>query len=196
MSQSVHIVIAEPSTIIRLGLISLLHRASNINFEIAELSDVTLIADELRSLQPDVIIINPAHLGLFPPSQLREHCENLRVVALQSSLSDHNTIKSYDEVISIYDSAESICATIGRIVNNTDVVEVRCELSQREKEIVVCVAKGMANKEIADHLSLSTHTVISHRRNITTKLDIYSPSGLTIYAIVNKLIDIDSIPAK
>ncbi|MBP7180076.1 MAG: response regulator transcription factor, partial [Dysgonomonadaceae bacterium] len=50
-----------------------------------------------------------------------------------------------------------------------------------------------SNKQIAEKLNLSIHTVITHRRNISTKLDIHSTSGLTIYAIVNKLIEIDDI---
>lgn len=66
-------------------------------------------------------------------------------------------------------------------------------LSTREKEIIVCIAKGMSNKEIADTLNLSIHTVTTHRRNISSKLQIHSPAGLTIYAIVNKLIDLQDI---
>ena len=66
-------------------------------------------------------------------------------------------------------------------------------LSSREREIIVCVAKGMSNKEIADALCLSIHTVTTHRRNIASKLQIHSPAGLTIYAILNRLIDIKEI---
>ena len=66
-------------------------------------------------------------------------------------------------------------------------------LSDREKDIVRCVARGMSNKEIADKLFLSIHTVTTHRRNITAKLQIHSPAGLTIYAIMNDLVDISDI---
>lgn len=66
-------------------------------------------------------------------------------------------------------------------------------LSAREREIIVCVVKGLTNKEIADMLCLSVHTVITHRRNIARKLQIHSPAGLTIYAIVNKLVDMSEI---
>ena len=65
--------------------------------------------------------------------------------------------------------------------------------SVREREIVVCIVKGMSNKQIADTLCISTHTVITHRRNIVAKLQIHSPAGLTIYAIVNKLVDLSEI---
>lgn len=61
-------------------------------------------------------------------------------------------------------------------------------LSEREKEIIACIAKGMSNKEIAEELFISVHTVTTHRRNIVSKLQIRSSAGLTIFAIVNKLI--------
>lgn len=66
-------------------------------------------------------------------------------------------------------------------------------LSLREKDIVICVARGLSNKEIADHLNLSIHTVATHRRNIASKLQIHSTAGLTIYAIANKLVDLKEI---
>ncbi len=62
-------------------------------------------------------------------------------------------------------------------------------LSQREKEIVVCAVNGMTNKEIAEKLHLSVHTVLTHRKNISRKLQIHSVAALTIYAIANKLIE-------
>ena len=62
-------------------------------------------------------------------------------------------------------------------------------VSEREKDIIVCLAQGMSNKEIADHLFISVNTVITHRRNIARKLQIHSVAGLTIYAIANNLID-------
>ena len=66
-------------------------------------------------------------------------------------------------------------------------------LSDREKDVIIALVQGMANKEIADHLCISVNTVITHRRNIARKLQIHSPAGLTIYAIVNGLVDISSV---
>ena len=66
-------------------------------------------------------------------------------------------------------------------------------LSDREKDVIVSLVQGMTNKEIADHLCISINTVITHRRNIAKKLQIHSPAGLTIYAIVNNLIDISKV---
>jgi DNA-binding NarL/FixJ family response regulator len=67
------------------------------------------------------------------------------------------------------------------------------DLSEREKDIVRSVAKGLSNKEIADEHFISIHTVITHRRNISRKLAIHSSAGLTVYAILNKLVDIEEL---
>ena len=66
-------------------------------------------------------------------------------------------------------------------------------LSDREKDVIISLVQGMSNKEIADHLCISVNTVITHRRNIARKLQIHSPAGLTIYAIVNNLVDISAV---
>lgn len=73
---------------------------------------------------------------------------------------------------------------------NNDSMEV---LSDRERDVVVAVVQGMSNKEIADHLCIALNTVITHRRNIAKKLQIHTPAGLTIYAIVNNLVDISTV---
>ena len=69
----------------------------------------------------------------------------------------------------------------------------RQELTGREKEILVSVAQGLLNKEIADKHNISINTVITHRKNITRKTGIKTVPGLTVYAILNNLIDINSI---
>ena len=67
------------------------------------------------------------------------------------------------------------------------------ELSDREKDVLIQVVHGLSNKEIADMLCISMHTVVSHRKHITAKLNIHSTAGLTVYAIVNKLVDINNL---
>lgn len=66
-------------------------------------------------------------------------------------------------------------------------------LSKREKDIIRNIAQGKANKEIADELCISVYTVATHRRNICSKLGIHSPAGLTIFAIINHLVDINDV---
>ncbi len=90
---------------------------------------------------------------------------------------------------------ERVHASTPQVAEQDDTNQKRVgeELSTREKEIVSCVAKGMSNKEIADRLCLSINTVTTHRRNIARKLQIHSPAGITIYAIVNKLVTLGEV---
>ncbi len=66
-------------------------------------------------------------------------------------------------------------------------------LTEREKEIIRCIARGMANKEIADALCLSVHTVATHRRNICAKLDIHSAAAISVFAILHNLLPLSEI---
>ena len=85
------------------------------------------------------------------------------------------------------DVSVKISKMISRSPNNSET------LRKQKKDVIVSLVQGMTNKEIADHLCISTNTVITHRRNIARKLQIHSPAGLTIYAIVNNLVDISSV---
>lgn len=86
---------------------------------------------------------------------------------------------------------DDVSQKISNMINNSPTSQEN--LSDREQEVIIAVVQGMTNKEIADHLCISINTVITHRRNIARKLQIHSPAGLTIYAIVNNLVDISSV---
>lgn len=195
MSERIHIVVAEPSAIIRFGLVSLFQRISTLNIDVAEIADISTLSTISLRQTPDILIVNPSNLGFYSLSQLRTDLGNdlLRIVALQSVFSDPGMLTSYDEVISIYDGVDVIRDKILKVSQVDELEDSKKELTAREREIIVCVVKGMINKQIADFLCLSIHTVIAHRRNIANKLQIFSPSGLTIYAIVNKLVDLADI---
>ena len=101
----------------------------------------------------------------------------------------------FDGSISIFDDMDTVNDTISSVLHieeDDDNIETE-QLSQREKEIIGCVVKGLTNKAIAEKLSISIHTVITHRRNISKKLQIHSSAGLAIYAIVNKIVEIQDI---
>ncbi|MFI3286736.1 MAG: LuxR C-terminal-related transcriptional regulator [Rikenellaceae bacterium] len=195
MATRIHIIIAEPSAIVRCGIITLLQRVTKLSVDIAEVSDISTLSGRSYSDLPDLLIINPSYLGMMPLSQLKTDIgrEELKVIALQSNFIEQSQLQSYDGVVSIYDSIEKITDKILEVIEFKEEIETKKELSIREKEIIVCVVKGMTNKQIAETLYLSTHTVIAHRRNIANKLQIHSPAGLTIYAIVNKLVDLADI---
>ena len=82
--------------------------------------------------------------------------------------------------------SDDVSARISSMISSTENKE---SISEREREIIVCLVQGMSNKEIANQLFISVNTVITHRRNIIRKLQIHSLAGLTIYAIANDLID-------
>ena len=142
-------------------------------------------------------MVNPAFLGLFSLQKIKAEsdCRNMKCIALQYSLTDISALKAYDETISIYDTSDQIKDKLLSLSkeDSDGGIPATDMLSPREKEIVICVVKGMTNKQIAEKLFLSTYTVITHRRNIANKLQIHSPAGLTIYAIVNKLVELNDI---
>ena len=95
-------------------------------------------------------------------------------------------IRRMEEVVKQSDVTKNISDMVFRN-NDQDAI------SDREKDVIISLVQGMSNKEIADHLCISVNTVITHRRNIARKLQIHSPAGRTIYAIVNGLVDISSV---
>ena len=105
------------------------------------------------------------------------------IFTCEEELASHNAVEN-----------ELFIPAVERLAADGAATVVRQEpLSAREREIIVCVVKGLTNKEIAEELCISTHTVITHRRNIASKLQIHSAAGLTIYAIVNKLVELSEI---
>lgn len=97
------------------------------------------------------------------------------------------SIKCLEDKSRQSDVSAKISSMIGKNQEGADA------LGEREKDVIVALVQGMSNKEIAEHLCISVNTVITHRRNIARKLQIHSPAGLTIYAIVNNLIDISAV---
>ena len=128
--------------------------------------------------------------------KIRKHAQNnnLKIIALLNNIVEHRVLLPYDLVISIFDTTKVIEKKILSLkIKTDDKDDAKQELSSREKEIVICIVKGMSNQQIADELFLSKYTIMAHRRNIASKLEIHSTAGLTIYAIVNKLVDINEV---
>jgi DNA-binding NarL/FixJ family response regulator len=191
------IAIAEPSVIIRSGITVVLKRIPGFRIQPVEINSIDTLNNYLLLHKPDILIINPAFWGHFDIARLKEETANpkLKSLALLYSSIDVSLLRNYNDTISIFESVEQLKEKLEKLFEspsgeNTDETNA---LSIREKEIITCVVKGLTNKEIATELFLSTHTVISHRRNIARKLEIHSTAGLTIYAIVNKLVELEEI---
>lgn len=190
------IVIAEASPIISSGLSICLKQLPNLQVNTIVVTDNRRLIEAVKNYRPGLIIANPSFNGAFFPDQLRNIAENTtpKFIALSMVPLDSHTRNLYDDVISIVDDLENINKIIVNVCNPTKEEDSEKEtLSQREKEIITLVVKGFTNKEIADRLFLSIHTVNTHRRNIARKLEIHSATGLTIYAIVNHLVDLSDI---
>lgn len=187
--------LAETSYIIRKGLVYALSQLPLVN-KVVELKEMENIAYQIDVLNPDAVLINPMLLG-HGKQDIRQQL-NLKkgtvIIALVYNLIDEQFYKAYDAVIKINDSESKLEETlVGCLNKKVEKDSDQEDLSDREKEILISVVKGMSNKEIADHHNISIHTVITHRRNMARKLNIHSISGLTIYAIINKLVDITDI---
>ncbi len=192
--EDIKVAIADSSVIIRSGLSSVLKRFPDYNFRINEIVTQEALALFLRLHTPDLLIINPMFTLGQSVANVRKLYPSLKIAALVSSYIDNQLLSDYDLVISLYDDVDAICDKIRETVNDSDGDSAEQEsLSSREKEIIGCVVKGLTNKAIADSLSISIYTVITHRRNIARKLQIHSPAGLAIYAIANKLVNIEDI---
>lgn len=188
--------VAETSFIIRKGLVYVLSQSQEVA-KVVELKEFEDIAYQIKILRPDALLINPMLLGHLYKGDVRQQLnldKNVAVIALVYNLIDDRLYQSYDAVLKINDSESKIEEVIRGCLNKNKVKEnEQEELSDREKEILISVVKGMSNKEIAEFHNISIHTVITHRRNIGRKLEIHSVSGLTIYAILNKFVDIKDI---
>ena len=191
MSTFLKIVLVEPSLILRSGMSYVLRRLTTFDVQVVETGEPEQLEELIAEAAPDVLIINPS---LTDEEMLRElQQKSLRLIAFQSVLADARLMQRFDAVVSIYDTAEQIKEKLRSVCNSRDGEASQELLSAREKEIIVWVVKGLTNKQIAERLFISAHTVITHRRNIAAKLQIHSPAGLTIYAIVNKLVELNDV---
>lgn len=188
------IAIADPSVIVLSGLSALLRDLPEYEV-VLQSDDMHTVMTRLRILRPDVLIINPSMIDYSKRRMVRslfEDLPDLRVVALVSSFFDNQMLRQFQGVVEITDDLQRIKSTLNQVVAQLNAEDSDMDssvLSDREKDVLICLAKGMKNNEIADSLNISTYTVITHRKNIVRKTGIKSVSALTVYAILNNLLE-------
>lgn len=189
------ILLITPSRIIARGIAGILEEHGGFVIETV-LTDLSRENEAtVRDSMADIVIVDPVIFDYASRPLGRSHISDLTdaaVVAAPTVLPDDEAMKNYDEIISIYDSPAAVISKLRNSLTHTSgksPADSREELSAREKEILVCVARGMLNKEIADRYHISIYTVITHRKNITRKTGIKTVAGLTVYALLNNLID-------
>lgn len=185
------IVLGEESAIIALGFAKILE--SSALFEVvAHTESFEKLEEKVAIIKPDVVVVNPMMSGAVRGDSTINTFENSCVVALIYNYVEQNILKQYHGTIDIGDSRQEIENKLKDAIAQLDSKESEkrnsYELSDRETDVLVAVAKGMQNKEIADMLNISIYTVISHRKNIVAKTGIKSVAGLTVYALINNLI--------
>lgn len=192
-------IVAEKSYLVRKGIVSIINRIEGA-VVIKETDSLDNINSEILALNPDFLLINPS---LIPKTEDHRNFQikmelSEKVIAI-STVSPYRKgmLPAFREIIDLQDSKDIIYQKLKAIIDpalrESANSVVSTELSEREKTILAYVAKGMTNKEIAEILFLSTHTIITHRKNITGKLGIKTISGLTIYAILNNLIKMEDV---
>ncbi len=140
----------------------------------------------------DIVIINPNIISQNKRTKIRELYPSAKIIAMLYNYVDRDSIKQFDDVIEINNNSFKIIqvleSSIKKDIKKDNQADME-ELSDREKEILVAVAKGLMNKEIANLHNISVHTVMSHRKNISRKTRIRTVSGLLVYALLNNLIE-------
>ena len=194
--KSFRIVVAETAPIISAGIVDCLKEIHEIHASILKVDSRESLLDTVSTNSIDLIIVNPTFGALLPPEEIRKASlnDNIKIFAIEISKVSRATLALYDDNIHVTELLPEIREKVKNALNKIQVSDDEKEtLSSREKEIISHVVKGFTNQEIADKLFLSVHTVMTHRRNIARKLQIHSATGLTIYAIVNKIVDLSEI---
>lgn len=186
------VIICEASEIIANGLAEIIDNMAQCDV-VARLDTPEHLSEKITNSDANLVIIDPTLLGFHNKeflSQLGKEHPSLIVIALVTTYLDHAILTPYNGFIEINDTRSKIISKMNEFAQcDTTKKADDVELSKREIDVLVAVAKGMMNKEIADQMNISIHTVITHRKNITRKTGIKSVSGLTVYALLNNLID-------
>ncbi|MCH5229001.1 MAG: response regulator transcription factor [Muribaculaceae bacterium] len=194
--KSYNIIIAETAPIILSGLVSSIKKFKDLPANILEVDSKKSLLETISLEKIDLLLMNPTFGGLLHPEEIKKSSLNpdIKIFAIEIVKLNRSSLSLYDGHIHVADDLTEIRYKLGSLINpKKEKGEEKENLSQREKEIISFVVKGFTNQEIADKLFISVHTVMTHRKNIARKLQIHSATGLTIYAIVNNIVDLSEI---
>ena len=194
-NRPLHVLVAEPLPLVREGLLAMLEHITSVHIHPVSVNNRQSLDSLLAVRQIDLLLVSSHFDGAFDFQQFRQQHPQIPCAAI---VTDLVTLAKTDKslpYLTITTSSDQLALLIEQLVREKSATPVspadeRDVLSVREREILVLLAQGLSNKEIADRLFLSVYTVMTHRRNICQKLNIHSVSGLTIYAIANKLMEL------
>ena len=195
--KTLSIAIVTTSSVIASGLTAILQRMRSLPVGDVRTISPDKLEKDLESNPVRMLVIDPMSVDRSRIAALRDTMAPATIfVAICTSLLPSEMTRLYDHTVSIYDNPSVLTDIITKICAEPTETDEAKALSQREKEVVVGIVKGLSNKEIAAEMNVSVNTVMTHRRNITAKLQIHSAAGLTIYAIVSKLERLDEISTR
>ena len=191
-NQNISVVVISQSDLVLTGLFEVLKGSLA--------SEVVLLhrGDELvdyQAMNGPVLILATSEEQEKSSSLMRQILVSAQQIHFMTLHLEADSVYS-NQTINLFDAPTLICYKVNEILNSflsDQNKDTDTELTKREIEVLQMVTKGHSNKEIADLLFVSTHTVISHRKNISEKTGIKSASGLTMYAILKKIIDMNEI---
>lgn len=176
-------------------LADLIDREKGDEVTVHTLRDPFTLLQTVKSLRPDIVIVscNVCSPPMIETIRTIADLPKARFVLYCETITDELLAERCEGHLSAEESDKEVIDLITSLLTADEREEVPGELTPRERDIIIGVVKGMTNKEIADELFISPNTVTTHRRNIVKKLDIHSASGLTVYAIMNKLVSLQDI---
>jgi DNA-binding NarL/FixJ family response regulator len=197
LEKRVNMVIVEPSAIIYEGLSNILMKGKP-HLNLCRIDDMDELEILLSGNKFHYVMMNPAQIQNREKAfrSLKKSYPEMIWLGIVYTFFGEHIMSRFDGLITINSSPAEILNLIHRLggtewqEKNTGRQET---LSERETDVLVQLVSGLSNKEIAGKLNISTHTVISHRKSITQKIGIKSQSGLTIYAISNKIVTLDNL---
>lgn len=191
-----HIAIMVHSPIIYEGLYTVLSQ-SEIDCVICKVDTLDDLEEVIHSRKTDILIANPLFLinREKDVKRIRKNHPDFCIVGVYLGIMDNHLQALVDTSFTLFDDTEQILSKLQKAGNNNDVKAVTNDdnLTDREIEVLTGIVNGLPNKEIAESLNISVHTVVTHRKNIAAKTGIRSQSGLTIYAISKRIVEIDDI---
>lgn len=193
-----HIAVLEPSRILFEGIQAILCQ-SELDCRISRLETFEELCEVLDTKALDIVIANPMQFVNREKEvrKIRRNYPDFCMTGIDLGIVQKQVLALFDVLFTLYDSPEQITNAFLKIDRKNRQFSGKKNddetLSEREVEVLTGLVNGMSNKEIADWLNISTHTVVSHRKNIAVKTGIRSQSGLTIYAISKRIISIEDV---
>lgn len=219
--QIIKVLVADDHPVVRKGLQTFLSRQGHLRI-VGEAADGDDALRKARALSPDVVLMDismPGMNGLAVTEVLRKEAPEMKVLVLSVHTNKdyifrviqagaHGYVSKEAPPEELLRAIESVAAgephfsediaraALNEFVSSGGKKEPFAQLTSREREVLVQIAEGKSNKEIADRLGIGVRTIETHRERIMRRLSIHSVAGLTKYAIANGLISLEGEPAK